>query len=81
MHGGHDGSRNYMKILRADGSETVLGKVTGLPLRRGDVVRMVTATGGGWGDPRRRDPARVRDDVRAGYITAAQARQHYGVEC
>jgi N-methylhydantoinase B len=80
MHGGNEGSRNYMRVMRRDGTETVLGKVTGLPLAKGDVVRMVTATGGGWGDPRLRDPELVRRDVRNGYLTAEQARSHYGVD-
>jgi len=35
--------------------------------------------GGGFGDPRTRDPARVRDDVLDGLITAEQARRDYGV--
>lgn len=44
-----------------------------------DVVRMVTATGGGYGDPLRRDPAKVAMDVKNEYITAEQAKADYGV--
>ena len=33
----------------------------------------------GHGDPRRRDPARVRDDVRAGFLSVDRARYEYGV--
>ncbi len=35
--------------------------------------------GSGLGDPLRRDPVRVSDDVRAGYVSAEQARKAYGV--
>ncbi len=35
--------------------------------------------GGGFGDPRTRDPQRVRDDVLDGLITAEEARRDYGV--
>lgn len=42
-------------------------------------MRLVTATGGGWGDPLRRDPALVLDDVLDGFLTEAQARETYGV--
>jgi N-methylhydantoinase B len=35
--------------------------------------------GGGFGDPLARDPARVAEDVRDGYVTAARAVADYGV--
>ncbi|MDB5557599.1 MAG: N-methylhydantoinase B/acetone carboxylase, alpha subunit, partial [Enterovirga sp.] len=38
-----------------------------------------TAGGGGWGDPLARDPERVLTDVREGYVSAAAARESYGV--
>jgi N-methylhydantoinase B len=40
---------------------------------------MVYAGGGGYGDPKDRDPARVRDDVKNGYVSAAAAKRDYGV--
>lgn len=43
------------------------------------VLRYRTSAGGGWGDPLRRDPDRVRIDVRDGYVTIAGARADYGV--
>jgi N-methylhydantoinase B len=55
------------------------GKVTGYPIREGDVVVMESAGGGGFGDPLTRDPERVRHDLRAGHITRARARDGYGV--
>ena len=44
-----------------------------------DVVRMVTATGGGYGDPFKRPPEKVAMDVKNEYITVAQAAEDYGV--
>lgn len=44
-----------------------------------DVIRLELPGGGGFGDPRRRDPQRVRDDVLDGLITAEEARRDYGV--
>jgi len=35
--------------------------------------------GGGYGPPFARDPARVADDVREGYVSLARAREDYGV--
>ena len=46
------------------------GRVTNLPLAPGDLVRVTTGNGGGWGDPRERERALVIDDVRDGYISA-----------
>jgi N-methylhydantoinase A/oxoprolinase/acetone carboxylase beta subunit len=34
--------------------------------------------GGGWGDPRRRDPAAVETDLRDGYIAPGHAHDAYG---
>jgi N-methylhydantoinase B/oxoprolinase/acetone carboxylase alpha subunit len=44
-----------------------------------DAIRLELPGGGGIGDPRTRDPQRVLDDVRDGFITAQQARRDYGV--
>jgi N-methylhydantoinase B len=35
--------------------------------------------GGGWGDPRARDPEQVARDVRDGLVTVAEAREVHGV--
>lgn len=42
-------------------------------------VTVRTPGGGGWGDPRLRDPARVLADVVDGYVSLLQAREVYGV--
>jgi len=48
-------------------------------LREGDVVIERTAGGGGYGDPAARDVEAVARDVRAGFVTAAEAAAAYGV--
>ncbi|ROO59285.1 N-methylhydantoinase B [Micromonospora sp. Llam0] len=50
------------------------------PVVPGDRVTLLTAGGGGHGDPRRRDPAAVREDVAEGYVSPAAAREVYGVD-
>jgi N-methylhydantoinase B len=55
------------------------GKVTGFPLREQDLVRMHSGGGGGYGDPLRRDPERVRADVDYGVVSPERARAGYGV--
>ena len=82
--GGRDGSPNYVEVLRpgaaAEAGPAVqrYGKVSRLRLRRGDLVRLVTGTGGGFGDPRERDPALVLADLRDGIITRQEAVGIYG---
>jgi len=52
---------------------------TGLRLDEGDVIRVVTGNGGGYGDPLRRDPKAVADDLENGYVTPERAQEVYGV--
>jgi N-methylhydantoinase B len=49
------------------------------PLKQGDVFRLDTPGGGGYGDPLEREPAAVLADLREGYITTAAAERDYGV--
>ena len=44
-----------------------------------DAICLQLPGGGGFGDPRKREPERVREDVRDGLITAEQARRDYSV--
>jgi N-methylhydantoinase B len=49
------------------------------PLRAGDVFRLDTPGGGGYGDALARDPERVLADVREGVISRETAERDYGV--
>ena len=40
---------------------------------------MVTCTGGGYGDPLKREPEKVAWDVKNEYISLRQAEEEYGV--
>ena len=79
--GGREGSPNYVEVLR-DGEPLGprFGKISRMPLRRGDLVRLVTGSGGGYGDPRAREPEMVAADLRDGLITSAEATNVYGHE-
>jgi N-methylhydantoinase B len=80
LEGGAEGSRNYTKILFADGSEPDLfGKTAQYHLKKDDVARLITGTGGGYGDPFKRPVEMVQDDVKNGYITLEHAEKEYGV--
>src|SRR5205085_1406901 len=55
------------------------GLVDGEPVLAGQVVRVVTTGGGGWGDPLEREPDRVARDVADGKVSPGAARDEYGV--
>lgn len=80
--GGGSGAPNRFTVVR-DGAviepSPMPGKVAGFEMRAGDVVRMESSGGGGYGDPLERDPSRVAEDVLHGYIAAADAETRYGV--
>ena len=63
-----------------DGEERRLGAKTTLEVEPGDVISYRTCGGGGYGPPAERDPSLVVRDVREGKVSAARAREIYGVE-
>ena len=79
MQGGGEGSCNRLEVIGVDGMTTVLDRAANYRLRQGDVVRIVTANGGGFGDARARPFREVRQDLRDGYIDAAEANECYGL--
>ena len=81
MNGGQEGSHNYMEFVYADGRPPVrMGKCARVPLKKGDVVRLVTGTGGGYGNPLERPVEKVVADIKDGYITPEMAEKRYGVK-
>ena len=48
-------------------------------VRRGDILRIETGGGGGFGHPFDREPERVLDDVVNGFVSPASAERDYGV--
>ncbi|WP_420600916.1 hydantoinase B/oxoprolinase family protein [Flagellimonas sp.] len=79
MNGGHDGSYNYFMIIRNDGTRERHNLGTNIALEKGDVVRCVTATGGGYGNPEDRAKEKVLLDVKNGYISKKEAKEFYNI--
>ncbi|MDB5409085.1 MAG: N-methylhydantoinase B/acetone carboxylase, alpha subunit [Rhodospirillales bacterium] len=78
LGGGLSGATNMGVIRRANGTEEIVYKRSGVPLDEGDRVTFLTAGGGGWGKPRERDTAAIEDDLRKGYISSEAAKRDYG---
>jgi N-methylhydantoinase B len=79
LNGGADGAVNGVEITAPDGAIRHVRKATQHPIGAGEVVRIMTGGGGGWGPPDGRDPEAVRRDVREGYVSAEAARRDYGI--
>ena len=56
-----------------------MGIVARRVMNTNDVVRLVTATGGGYGNLYKRPAEQVAMDAKNAYITVAQAEADYGV--
>jgi N-methylhydantoinase B len=66
-------------LLRLPDAEFAPGDLHRRQVPPGATARVLTAGGGGWGDPLDRDPEAVRWDVLEEYVSLESARDEYGV--
>jgi N-methylhydantoinase B len=80
VNGGLAGGNYSVSVLRNGGErEDLPGMVDDVPISAGDVVRLTTTGGGGWGDPLTREPDKVLYDVMCGNVSVEAAASDYGV--
>lgn len=77
--GGKPGSLVRIWKIDANGQEFPRDAIGDTYLLPGEWIKGVEAGGGGYGDPLERDPARVREDVLEGWVSAHSALEEYGV--
>ncbi len=78
--GGKDGTLNVIKLRYPDGRwYTCTSKDLVENVPAGTLYFQQAGGGGGWGDPRKRDPQKVLRDVRNGVVSLERAREDYGV--
>jgi len=78
LKGGGAGATCFVEICRADGELLRVWKGT-YPLEKGDMMRVVSGGGGGFGRAWEREPERVLGDIAAGYVTPGHAEEAYGI--
>jgi len=59
--------------------ERSIGKISVLEMRRGDVVRITSPTGGGFGDPLGRETAAIAAEIDNGMLSRERAAEAYAV--
>ena len=80
VNGGHSGRSGRVVVNPGQADERELKPMSdGHTLRKGDLLRIITAGGGGWGSPLDRPCDEVLADVQDGFVSLASAFDDYGV--
>lgn len=79
VNGGKAGQPFGVYVDAEGRDEKLGGLVDAEPIKAGQVLRVRTTGGGGWGDPLARDAARVLHDIVQGKVSREAARDDYGV--
>ena len=79
LFGGRAAPRWETRVERRDGSVETIASKARLTLSQGDVLRVLTGGGGGYGDAFARPAEAVLVDVLDGKVSLEAAREHYGV--
>jgi N-methylhydantoinase B len=77
--GGHPGKAARYLINPGTSDEVDTGNADRFDVAAGDIVSLISTTGGGWGSPLDREPAAVLADVERDFISAMAAERDYGV--
>jgi N-methylhydantoinase B len=80
LNGGQPGSPNHVLIVRNNGEIERYSVVSGLTVNTDEIIRVMTATGAGWGDPMKRPLELVKEDLKNGYLTLEQANRYYELD-
>ncbi|WP_019119072.1 hydantoinase B/oxoprolinase family protein [Brevibacillus massiliensis] len=78
LNGGLEGDPNRIIVWPGTEREWRTGAINE-SLQAGDVLISSAGGGGGWGNPLRRSPDKVLEDVRNGYVSLESAQRDYGV--
>ncbi len=68
LAGGEPGASGHLTLVRDGVAEALPSKIGNVRLRRGDVIRLETSGGGGFGPAAGRDPAATQADSKHGYV-------------
>lgn len=79
FRGGEQGRLGQTIVNPGRPDERSIGKISVLELRQGEVVRIISPCGGGFGDPLERDTESIALEIENGMLSQDRARDVYGV--
>ncbi|MDM5296910.1 hydantoinase B/oxoprolinase family protein [Bacillus pumilus] len=80
LMGGRAGAVGEVKLIKQNGEELDEPKIDVLHLEQGDIVQLISPSGGGWGSPLSRKKEMILQEVEAGLLSQERARKQYGVK-
>ena len=80
LKGGKPGGLGEYKIIKRGGEVVVLPSKCTVRIEEGDTLVVHTPGGGGYGDPKKRDPKLILRDVLNGLVSVESAERDYGVK-
>ena len=80
LFGGGEGACGRLVLQTGGQLADLPSKTVNQALEHGDVLRMYTQGGGGFGDPRKRAPDLIRRDLREGKVTAEGVKRAYRLD-
>ncbi len=78
LNGGESGTYNRIDVIRTSGESERHSMSTEVKIDTGDIVRVITANGAGFGDPKLRDRQAIANDLKNGYVSLNFAETVYG---
>lgn len=77
LENGVEGSGNFVEVVKAEGDQQSYSFVSGMSVKTDDVIRVITSSGAGYGDPKKRDREAVAMDIKNGFVTPERAKEIY----
>jgi N-methylhydantoinase B len=79
LAGGEAAQPSALYLTRNGERQALPSKLTNLRLSKGDIIRLETSGGGGFGKPEDRPSELIKRDVRQGYVSADSATKNFGL--
>lgn len=80
LEGGQAGTNNKISVIRTNSIVEQYDSANSVPINQGDVIRIQTGNGAGFGDPKERCKNLVLADLHNQYITEREASLVYGID-
>ena len=79
LKGGLSGTNNYM-LIKSNNKTRKVSRMPSTKLKKGDVVQIITGSGGGYGNPKQRSKTNIIHDLENELITLPQAKKIYNLK-